>query len=307
MKTTIEKILLGLLWLLATSLASSFWLNTWYGFNPFLASHWEYLATLQASQEPIKSGFYISLVLFITITLVGLYWIIKPKFKQIHISTLKKDKQPQQKNEIESFVPVQPQPPYPDTTSTENNKDESQLPNNTHTEPSVNISRPPRPFITVPQQHNTIQPQIKTNILAQQLPTGPSVELTNIFKNAGYIIHNFKKIGSLKMPVVAVSHDQHILIGAENISAAEMQDAIETLLTIFDSTLGEAVNDLTITGYIVAPTEKTDSNFNILFFDTADEMTKQLSKNPPLDTDDDGLFESFNSYISTVAKYIGNT
>ena len=79
MNKQIERILICLLWLLAATLGTSFWLNTVFGFNIFSVQHWQYLAYLQASQTPVRPAFYISLTGVIVIAIVVLYILIRPK------------------------------------------------------------------------------------------------------------------------------------------------------------------------------------------------------------------------------------
>ena len=73
MKTRLNNILIGLLWLLIATLGASFWFNTKYGFNVLSAQHWQYLAYMQASNQPVKPSFYISLVVVICVMVAGLY------------------------------------------------------------------------------------------------------------------------------------------------------------------------------------------------------------------------------------------
>ena len=73
MKKNFENILLGLLWLLAATLGTTFWFNTRFGFNLFSSAHWDYLATQQATRAPISFWFYFSFVAATFITLFVLY------------------------------------------------------------------------------------------------------------------------------------------------------------------------------------------------------------------------------------------
>ena len=78
MKKNFDNILLIILWLLAMCLGTCFWLNTRYGFNMFYGPHWEYLSYAQASNLNINKWFYVSIVVAIVITIIGLYLIVTP-------------------------------------------------------------------------------------------------------------------------------------------------------------------------------------------------------------------------------------
>ena len=78
-------ILLGLLWLMTITLATTFWMNIKYGFNIFSAAHWAYLSELQAYRTQIKLDFYISLIAAIIIGLTGLYFLLRPKLQTFFI------------------------------------------------------------------------------------------------------------------------------------------------------------------------------------------------------------------------------
>lgn len=85
MKIRIDNILLCILWLLAITLGTSFWFNTVFGFNIFSTNHWQYLAYLQAAHTPIKTGFYISMVVIVFIAIFGLYLVVRPRRRKIRL------------------------------------------------------------------------------------------------------------------------------------------------------------------------------------------------------------------------------
>ena len=85
MRNRIDTILLGLLWLLASTLGTSFWLNTRFGFNIFSAQHWQYLAYLQAAHTPVQTMFYVSVIMSVLITVFGLYILVRPRLRRIRL------------------------------------------------------------------------------------------------------------------------------------------------------------------------------------------------------------------------------
>ena len=84
--------------------------------------------------------------------------------------------------------------------------------------------------------------------------------------------------------------------------------SIQTLITIFDDTLGETANDITLRGFIIEPTETVQRNDNLITtFDNTGDFIKYVSehKNTKPEDYDAELFDAFSTYISTVTGYIG--
>lgn len=294
MTKNFDKILLSVLWLLTIVLATTFWMNIRYGFDIFSAAHWEYISRLQANRAHLKQDFYISLILALFLALIGLYMILRPRFRKIPMPD-------------SAQQPEQPQNSIPTTP---------QAPDNNAMGPSSTM-RPPSPpalksgmarkqnsqQFTPPTARISTQPQIA----APETKANPlSKDISVIFEAAGYIMKPCKKLGNLHNPVVALGYDQTLWIGTSDAAAPDMIEAIQTLVTVFDDTLGDSADDITLRGCIVAPTETADNEL-VSNFATIDELKQFIGERPnnkPADFDNE-LFEAISTYISTVTSYIG--
>lgn len=124
---------------------------------------------------------------------------------------------------------------------------------------------------------------------------------------AGYIIKPCTRIGKLIKPVVALSYDQTIWVCSENVSGADVLDALQTLIAVFDDTLGDTANDLTVRGCIINSPDSAENSELITTFGTTDEFQEFMTNHPnikPADYDQD-LFDAISTYIGTVTNYIG--
>lgn len=298
MKRNFDKILLGLLWLMMVALATTFWMNTQYGFNIFSAAHWEYLSGLQADRASIKPEFYISLVFAIFIALIGLYAIVRPRFRKIPMP----DSKPA--NPAPSVVASVPQPTY-------NNA--SYVPQRPRSPSSFsNIVKKPTPRQQAPQQQNFTPPTKPMNV-SMPTPQKPqanplSQEINHAFESADYLMKPCQHIGKLNNPVLALGYNQTLWIATSNDSYENMIDAFQTLVTVFEDTLGDSANDITLRGCIISPTSTSDHEMISSFADI--EQFKQFvanHKNTQSDDFDKELFEAVSTYVSTVATYIGKS
>ena len=150
MRIRLDNILLCTLWVLAVTLGTSFWFNTVFGFNVFSASHWEYAASLQATNAPVKVSFYVSIAITIFIAIFGIYLILRPRIRKIRMPIMKIKKTTTntapiqnnlpQKNEDASTLDILPAEVQPSKTQ------------NTSTPSYVGV-RPPR--LVVPSLNNT--------------------------------------------------------------------------------------------------------------------------------------------------------
>ncbi len=304
-----SNLLLGLLWLLTVTLATTFWMNIKYGFNIFSAAHWAYLSGLQAYRTEIKLDFYISLIAAIIIGLTGLYLLARPKVKMF-------------------FIEPSQMPPAPTGVDTPNilhrpksnkNVNEPIQDTTNNVAPSIaprpNPARPMSPMGT----RQTLPTQNRTNNVPRlNVPTpkintpepvaGPHIaEIGSIVENAGYVVKPCQRIGKLVKPVVALAYDQTVWIYTENVSVPDMTDAIQTMITVFDDTLGDTANDMNVRGCIINTHESSNNPELISVFGTMDEFREFINTHPntkPTDYDPD-LFDAISTYIETVVNYIG--
>lgn len=316
MKRFFDKLLLSTLWLLSVTLAITFWMNMNYGFDVLSAPHWEYLATLQSHQHNIKPDFYISLIAALFIALIGLYLIMRPRSNRTSTTPTppKSDIVPQQ-------PVVQPTKKPEIENKTENNFTSRPAPaislNSRPMSPMglrpVPMSRPmtppiqPAPSATPPILNKTTQSTMSST-LAQPTQNQNSPEIQKALESNDYIIKKCDRIGKLQNPTVAITYDQKLWIVTTNASPDTVLNAIQTLVTLFDDTLGETANDIRIRGFIINSTEPLNRTDDLIMtFGNISDFVKYVGehKNEKPDDYDAELFEAFSTYISTVTGYIG--
>ncbi len=310
MKRFFDKFLWGILWLLSITLVTTLWMNVNYGFDMLSAAHWEYLGTLQAHRSEIKPDFYISLIGALVIALVGLYIIVRPREKQTKIMlpaiapTGTVQTQP---------VVQQPKPaPKPEPTQETESKPEKTF--SPRPAPAISLSARPMSPMGLRQhtQHQSAPTQPipipKLQIQQPKAESKNSSEIKQTLESNEYIIKKCERIGKLQNPVVAIAYDQRLWIIANDTTPDNMVDAIQTLVTVFDDTLGETANDIKITGFIIGPTATNQRNDNLVMtFDNLTDFVKYVEehKNKKPEDYDAELFEAFSTYIGTVTGYIG--
>lgn len=285
MKRNFDKFLLGLLWLMTIALALTFWMNIKYGFNVLSGAHWQYLSSLQAARATIKPEFYISLVIGIFVGVFGMYLLVRPRpirTPEVSVSAPQTIIQPQPTTNITSpTVPVRPKSP----SGIRNAAPRPQY----HSAPATNVL--PAPVA-----------KLNDNPLAN--------EISKVFESSEYIIKPCKKLGRLINPVVALGYDNTIWISTSNTSLTNVQDAIQTLITIFDDTLGDTANDMSVHGCVVNPTDSENnypdliSTFNGI--DEFSEFMNQHQNEKPEDFDAE-LFDAVSTYVTTVIGYAGKS
>lgn len=302
MNRKFDNILLGMLWLIASTLGVCFWFNTKFGFDIFSRSHWQHLAYMQASQQPIQTSFYISLIVSVFIMIIVLHNLIRPRFRKIKF----KQTQPQS-----SMIYVQK------NSETKNQQPQQQMVVNkpAQIQPSSGpMTRPPR--LNIPQ--NTIRPpQNTTHIVAPPVQpvmtpknTAPQTQpiindLKKIFTTTGYTVTKNPTAPNTPISLVAIGSGEKLWIGGVGISVQQMQNVIGKLEQIFSDTLDEIIID--INGFIVSPNRSDNTPAgNILMFNTVQELYQYMSahKNPTTDTDPESI-RAFETYINTVMDYIG--
>ena len=283
-------------------------MNTNYGFDMLSAAHWEYLATLQAHRSEIKPDFYISLIGALFIALIGLYLIVRPRTRRIKMQTPEATK---------TNIIVQPTQPIIQP-KTETPKPEKEPDFTPRLAPAISLSARPispmglRPPTTQPRTVPTppLQPAPKITAPAPKVQNTTPPEIQQALEANEYIIKKCDRIGKLQNPIVAVAYNQTVWIVATKTAPDNMVDAIQTLVTIFDDTLGDTANDIKLRGFIINPTEPNKRSDNLIItFDNTTDFVKYVNehKNTKLDDYDAELFDAFSTYISTVTGYIGKS
>lgn len=313
MNKQIEHILLGLLWLLAATLGTTFWLNTNFGFNIFSAQHWEYLSYLQAARTPVRPMFYISLVIAMLIAIAGLYmtmctfsasgttrrcgWISRLRGAHINRNTARANTN----NDTDAStidIPVTQPQAQPLTMPAETMTATPDTPI-TPTMPSP--PRPPRLNITpsaAPQPSSI--PAIKTAVQSDK----DLDELHRIFTDAGYVIKDAPRIRNYKPALMAIGTNENVWIGDINVSPDKIQTVMNKLSEVFADTLDDI--EIAINGFVVSPTEPVSSDA-IMSFDDIEKLREYISAHPntPPADEDKSTFDAYSEYIDTVIKFIG--
>lgn len=316
MNKKIDNILLGTLWLLGATLGTCFWFNIRFGFNIFSGAHWDFLATQQATRQPVSFWFYFSLVMAVIITLGGLYIFIRPRFRKIKLNTSEKqENKPTQTLTVQNTTqpviqPVQTQ------TNTEQTVAATEPAPQQPTIPEIRLARPPRlnigpantfsaPSQTPAQTMPAATPGPMTS--GQQTPAPQDFsEIREIFSDAKYVIKKEPFINGIKMALFAIGTDEVLYMGAHGISTGKMNQCRNKLLAVFRDTLEDI--EIHVNAFVLNPTDLGSPESNeILTFESIEQLREYISvrPNPPLADDDDGNFEAYSEYISTVVDYIG--
>ena len=312
MREKLDNFLLGTLWILACMLGSCFWFKTMYGFNIFSGAHWLYLGQMQATQTTIKPSFYLSLIIIATISIYGLYLIIRPRFKRIRLP--KKDKSTQAK------APTTPAPvaasQQHEHTPAQQAQQAKPTPQTPKPAPEFGLARPPRlniPTSSIPTQQESNTPMTApivaptTPVPTAQAQMQESPEMREIFENAGYTVKKAPKISGLQLSLFAIGSNENIWVGATGIETSTMTNIIDTINQVFLDTLDDV--EIEINGFVVSAADADNPKSpDILTFDSIETLRQYINEhsNPPVSDEDAENFEAFSGYISTVVDYIGN-
>ena len=301
MRNRLNNILIGLLWLLAVSLGASFWFNTKYGFNIFSIQHWQYLAYMQASGQPVKTSFYVSLLLVVIIAIFGLYQLLQPRYRKIAMPVFDRTRsQEQPKIEPESQASVATQPVQPENAPETKPNDVVQIPVS-KTEPV----RPPR--LNIPTVTRTSAPAPRVPLISKQDakidPEQEYADIHEIFTSAGFVYKGSPRIKNMQTSVIAIGTNEVLWIGATGVSSAEMRHAVDTLNSVFSDTLEDI--EININAFIVDATDKSDNS--IRYFETVDDLRAFINEHPNVPPTEDEIenFDAYSAYIGTVVDYIG--
>jgi len=308
MSKQIDRILICLLWLLAATLGTCFWLNTMFGFNIFSAQHWQYLAYLQAAQTPVRPAFYISLTCAILLGLVVLYALIRPRGmlrRRIGIGRATRNATPTEK----ALTPEAPRAPQSAITSPDAPQQNAAPTSAIATRPGAPLTRPRHLGVALRT------PPVATpapNTAPAAAPAAPPAtidfdSLREIFSTAGYTVKRSPRIANFKPAVFAIGTDETLWLGGVGINTTTLTGAIERLDTIFTDTLDDI--KINISGFIIAPTTG-EATENIHLFKTTDDLREYIAahKNtPPADADGQENFDAYSEYIDTVINYMDKT
>ena len=309
MNRKIDNILIGILWLIGMTLGTCFWFNIRFGFNLFSAAHWGYLATQQATRQPVSFWFYFSFIVATFVTLFGLHLLIRPRKRNINVQSATHAKVPS------APVPTpqpQEQKPQPNThlSSAQQTQSAQPIPEATS---HIPLSRPPRLNIApsntfsaaAPTPVATQMPTQNITSSAQSTTDQNTDKLHEIFSSAGYVIKRAPYINGIKMSTLAIGTNEVLYLVATNIATHQMQSCANKLKQIFSDTLDGV--EITVHPIVLQPTDTQTQQSDILTFNTIDTLREYIiqHRNPPLPSDDDGNFDAYSDYISTVIEYIG--
>ena len=317
MKNKIDNILMGMLWLIAAVLGTSFWFNTQFGFNIFSSAHWHHLAYMQASQQPVKPMFYISLVMIVIITIFGLYILLTPR-KSAQSAQTKPTQQPLSTitQQTTSPVPTTQTHPTPETIAPPNT---SPVPT-----PAPELTRPIRLNISPSMRANmpspatnTMAPTSETSTPATsptpalKIPTAKSdtpqwPELREIFEQAGYTTKPNVMVNGIQTALIAIGADENLWIGAVGIKTDALQSVLNKFEQVFEDTLEDIF--INISGFVIsAPDAASPAAPEILTFDTPGMLREYMNEHhsATIEPDEQENFDAYSNYISTVLEYIG--
>lgn len=291
MRNKFDNLLLGMLWILVSTLGLCFWFNIKFGFNLLSSSHWQHLSYMQATRTPITPIFYISLVVGVFFIIFGLYLLIRPKFRKIKL-------------------PVQDSNTTPQPSITQQQTDNE-----------FGLSRPKRltgaSYTDTPEQAGFVAPTspltapVATTPPPQiQVPTTHAQaddfsEINEIFESTGYTVKRAPRIQGYQTALLAIGTNETVWMGAVGIETSTMQSMVDTVRQIFHDTLDDI--EITINGFVIDAHDTSAPAPTILTFATTEQLRQYMQEhpNPPTDPDMVENFNAFSEYISTVIDYLG--
>lgn len=307
MRNKIEHLLLRLLWVLIVTLGTIFWFNSQYGFNILSASHWEHLSYLQASQTPIKSGFYISLSVVMVIVIVGLYLLMRPHFIRLHMYRKKKKSLPP----VSKIALSVSQPRHSDNIISVQSPITQIQPEQKvqHTSPGPSGIRPPRLNTGIEMTRPVLMPQPVMQPAPQPSATAMQQidsQLRQIFNDAGYITKVPPRISGVQTSLLAIGSDETLWMGGAFIATNYLARAVDNLSQVFSDTLDDI--DININTFIIGAPDAAANTTNALMFANIDELRNYINAHPnstPSDQDAAENMNAYSEYIDTVLTYIG--
>jgi len=303
----INNILIGLLWLLASTLGATFWFNTMFGFNIFSVQHWQHLAYMQATGQSVKPTFYISIIVITFIVVFGLYKLLQPRYRKLTLpvperkeptfSSVQQTQPDTQTITIEEYQPITPAPELSPQKTGEDKPTAT---------PAPTTNRPPR--LNIPTVTRTAPiPRVPLKDAPEQNinPETEYAEIRNIFESAGYVFKGMPKIKGVQTATVAIGTNEVLWIGAVGVKNANMQRAVSTLAGVFSDTLDDI--EIHINAFVVAAPDAADAPSDILQFANVNDLRNYISGTPNTspDADEAENFDAYSGYIGTVMDYIG--
>ncbi len=298
MKNKFDNILLGILWFTISTLGVCFWFNAQYGFNIFSNTHWKHLAYMQATQNPVKTSFYLSMIVAVVIVIGGLYLLLRPRFRKITL-------------------------PIRDTATT--NSPTAPLQNNqapsSHSIPETDLQRParlttvshtfaPAPVIPVAPTVAPVTPVASGSLTSPALtPTNDDLftpQMQEIFESAGYKALPGPRIAGLQTSVLALGTNETLWIGAIDVQTSTLAASADVMAQVFKDTLEDI--EIHINMFVVNASDNgAPLDTNVLTFASLDELRRYINMHPntPPAPDEVENFDAFTSYISTVIDYLG--
>ena len=302
MRNRLNYILIGLLWLLLVTLGASFWFNVRYGFNIFLAQHWQHLAYMQATGRPVTTSFYVSIIIVLAIGVLGLYLLLQPRKRQIVLPVV--DRNAQQPTAPVTQTTIQPESIAQQTLTTV----EHVTPVQQQTVTAPELNRPPRLNIPTITPTKPITPRVPLSSTAPQPKIAPEKEYADIheiFTSAGFVYKGAPRIKNIQTSVIAIGNDEVLWLGATGIKTSDMKTAVETLHGVFVDTLEDI--EININAFIIGAPDAADNHDpSILQFATVDDLHNYIMAHPNTPSDEDPeSFDAYSAYIGTVIDYIG--
>ena len=292
MKNKFEHFLLSILLTISVLLGLSFWLDTKFGFNIFLATHWENLAQLQAQHKSVNIIFYISIGIAILILIFGLYIINQTQRKNIKEQNV-------QDLKIPTSLPI---------------KEETKSPDIPIPTTQINLVRPPR--LNLPKNMAEIaakQNEQKNMYAAQNKAQNGFVQpniwdntLKDIFERSNWVIKTNPKISGFVPNLFAIGANENLWIGAVDCDKEIMKKSISKLQEIFTDTLPDI--PIHIFGFIIDTHNIIEQDDDILIFHDINELKDYMSDktNNIEDPDEIDNFNAYSDYIDTIIQYIKN-
>lgn len=295
-----DYILLGVLWLLATTLAATFWFNTMFGFNIFSSQHWQYLAYMQASRQAVRPMFYISLVLAVLIPVAGLYMMMRPRLRRIRLPKIRTTGARREKTQKSAAAPA---PAVQPTTQTTPAADTAQK----NSAAPTNLTRPARPIgaFRAPPWPSATHAATTPRAPARN-PEQDFEKIRQIFEDAGYVSKGNPRIGGIRMAALAIGTGEILWIGAIGVETEKMGKSVEQLRQIFSDTLDDI--EINVHPFIInAPDAAANKSDDIMQFESIDGLREYISAHPntPPTPETQGDFDAYSAYITTVADYVG--